>query len=106
MKPIKVIRLIEEDHERKPENYTNASHSFDDTFLNGDYLKSDKGYTMTHIIQDDGSHIIKADKDDMYNAYSKDGVEWQIALGRTPKHTKEGKPIVIAKYLIKLNDNK
>lgn len=109
MKPINIIsKLNEEDHEKKPEDYTNASYLFRDTFLNGDYIRSSKGYSMVHIIQDDGSHVIKPKDTDneMYNAYSKDGIDWQIALGRTPKYTKEGKPIDIAKYLIKLNDNK
>ena len=42
--------LYEEDHERKPEDYTKASDRFDDIFLDGDYYYSKKGLRLVYRI--------------------------------------------------------
>jgi len=100
-------KLNEEDHENKAEDFTNATSTFDDMFLNGDFIRLNNGLVLTHKIQDDGSHTISVtnDNEDHYNAYSTDGEVWKIAFGRTVKDEKEGEPIEIAKYLAKLNES-
>ena len=42
-------KLNEMDHETKPEDYTNASSSFDDIFLDRDYIRSKSGHTIVFI---------------------------------------------------------
>lgn len=102
MRPMNIINILnEEDHENKPENFSQASKNFDDIFLNGDYITVD-GLTAKYTIND-GYHMIKIDDMD-YSAHSRDGEHWQIANDRTPIDEKDGKPIDIAKYIIELNN--
>lgn len=105
MKPIDIInRLNEEDHERKPEDYTNASEKFDDIFLDGDFITDVTGNKITHRILDDGSHNLISHNKDFYNAYSKDGYVWKIARNRQVVDEVEGEPIDIAKLLGNMNN--
>lgn len=97
-------KLNEMDHETKPEDYTNASSSFDDIFLDGDYLYSNLGTRVTYKIIDDNNHQLLSDEGGDYNAFSNDGYHWKIALRRQPVDEVEGKPVDVAKYICNLND--
>ena len=112
--------LNEIDHENKPEDYTNASRKFDDIFLDGDYIYSDKGHRIVYRIYDGDIHQINVSNrydlnEDYYSAQSKDGYNWKIFEKRKvypykhkvnwPIEDRQGEPIEIAKYIGKLNDN-
>lgn len=101
----KILNSLKEmDHEKKHEDYTNASRNFDDIFLDGDFIKSNQGVKITYRIIDDTNHQLLCDDKGVYSAFSKDGYHWKIAQGRKPIDEMEGTPINIAKYLAKLND--
>lgn len=105
MKPINILnKLCEEDHEKKPEDYTNASSTFDDIFLDGDFIRDVTGNKITYHILDDGSHNLISEKKEFYNAYSKDGYVWKIARNRQVVDEVEGEPIDVAKLLGNMNN--
>lgn len=97
MKPINVIKYLnEEDHERKPEDYSNASRNFDDIFLNGDMITSNDGTKIVYNIYDENNHQINSDT---YSAFSKDGHSWKVAKDRQPIEDIEGTPIEVARHI-------
>lgn len=108
-KIIKVLTEMALDHEKKPEDYTNASNKFDDIFLDGDYYTSDSGIRFVYKIYDETNHQINLPNkvEHGFWAISKDGYNWKIVEKNkdrnTPIDEKQGEPIDIAKYLADIN---
>ena len=94
-------KLNEMDHETKTEDYTNASSSFDDIFLDRDYIRSKSGHTIVFIEIDKDAYEVRDSKG--YNglwAYSKDTYNWTLLKGkRSINKTITGSPIEIARYI-------
>ena len=61
--------LNEMDHEKKPEDYTNASERFDDIFLNGDYIVNEAGLKIVYHIYDDSTYDDTSYDDSYYDDY-------------------------------------
>ena len=95
--------LTEEDHETKPEDYTQASYVFDRTFNNGDYIRTKKGFKVVYRIYDETSHEIKIDNDHIW-AFSRNGIDWKLVKGRLQYKDIEDRPIDVAKLIGKLAD--
>ena len=93
--------LNEIDHKTKAEDYTNASSSFDDIFLDGDYIRSKSGHTIVFIEIDKDAYEVRDNKG--YNglwAFSKDTYNWNLLKNkRSINKTIIGSPIEIARYI-------
>lgn len=94
-------KLNEMDHENKPEDYTNASSSFDDIFLNKDFVRSKNGHSIVFIEIDENAYEIR-DREG-YNglwAFSKDAYNWNLLKNkRSINKTITGSPIEVARYI-------
>ena len=103
------IKILKElDHPDKHEDYTNTSWSFDNIFLNGDYIMSESGHKIIYLVTDN-DYIIYVDelnKPSLYSARSKDNYTWSIIKDGRFIEEVEGKPISVARYIGELIDSK